>query len=239
MVKKCLYPLSFMKYLRDLFLISRAYEKWDIVFKNNLGSDDLGKLGETAFHSGNGFANASMPRNWNHQLRSCRYLWRIILPRRTLAKAYDESKIPRKDIQLISKCGIQYLCEARNNKIKHYNYSKKYIIWSAERSLKCLKTDYLDLFLLHRPSPLMSPDEIAEAITKLKDSGKIRQFGVSNFSPSQIALLETVIPVSGNQVEFSLMANQVMHDGTLDDCMINRRMAMAWSPLGGYFWNGK
>ncbi len=150
-------------------------------------------------------------------------------------KAFSKSGISRDTIQLISKCGIQYVCEARENLVKHYNYSKEYIIWSAERSLNCLKTDYLDLFLLHRPSPLMIPDEIAEAITKLMDSGKVRQFGVSNFTPSQVALLETVIPVSGNQVEFSLTSESVMFDGTLDDCLGNNRLAMAWSPLGAYF----
>ena len=62
-------------------------------------------------------------------------------------KAFAESKIKRDQLQLITKCGIQYVCESRDNKIKHYNYSKDYIIWSAERSLKELKTEYLDLFL--------------------------------------------------------------------------------------------
>jgi len=149
--------------------------------------------------------------------------------------AFAESNIPRETIQLISKCGIQYVCEARDNKIKHYSYSKDYIVRSAEKSLQNLKTDYLDLFLLHRPSPLMQPEEIAEAIDKLKKEGKIKEFGVSNFTPSQIALIETMIPVSGNQVEFSLTADKVMYDGTLDDCIANNRMAMAWSPLGNYF----
>lgn len=150
-------------------------------------------------------------------------------------KAFTQSGIPRERIQLITKCGIQYMCEARNNKVKHYNYSKDYIIWSAEQSLKKLETEYLDLFLLHRPSPLMEAGEIAEAIIHLRESGKIKDFGVSNFTPSQIAMIETAIPVSGNQVEFSLTADQVMFDGTLDDCISNQRMAMAWSPLGGYF----
>jgi predicted oxidoreductase len=150
-------------------------------------------------------------------------------------KAFAESKIPRNELQLISKCGIQYVCENRDNVVKHYNYSRDYIIWSAEQSLKNLQTEFLDLFLLHRPSPLMRPGEIAEAIVHLKDSGKIREFGVSNFTPSQIALLETVIPVMSNQVEFSLTADMVMYDGTLDDCIAKQRMAMAWSPLGDYF----
>ncbi len=150
-------------------------------------------------------------------------------------KAFAESKIKRDQIQLITKCGIQYVCESRDNKVKHYNYSKDYIIWSAERSLKELNTEYLDLFLLHRPSPLMCPEEVAAAIGELKKSGKVRSFGVSNFTPSQIALIEKEIPVSGNQVEFSLTANSAMFDGTLDDVLLNDRMLMSWSPLGSYF----
>lgn len=150
-------------------------------------------------------------------------------------KAFAESKIDRDKMQLITKCGIQMLDESRNNKVKHYNYSTEYIIWSAERSLLNLKTDYVDLFLLHRPSPLMHPESIAEAVSKLLNEGKIKSFGVSNFSPSQIALLETEIPVSGHQLEFSLTANEVMNDGSLDDCLVNKRMLMSWSPLGSYF----
>lgn len=149
--------------------------------------------------------------------------------------ALAESKVNRGDVQLISKCGIQYVCEARENTIKHYDYSKEYIIWSVEESLMNLHSDYLDLFLLHRPSPLMHPEPVAEAITRLKKEGKIRNFGVSNFTPSQIAILEMMLPVSGNQVEFSLTADKVMYDGTLDDCIARKRMVMSWSPLGNYF----
>ena len=93
-------------------------------------------------------------------------------------KAFVESKIDRDKMQLISKCGIQLLSENRNNAIKHYNYDKNHIIWSVENSLKNLKTDYLDVLLLHRPSPLMQADEIAEAIEKLKSEGKILDFGL-------------------------------------------------------------
>ena len=149
-------------------------------------------------------------------------------------KAYAESGIKREDIQLISKCGIQ-LTRGRDNKINHYQYDKDYIIWSAEQSLKKLNTEYLDLLLMHRPSPLMEPFEMAEALQHLLDSGKVKQVGVSNFTPSQVAMLEKAIPVSGNQVEFSLTHDEPMYDGTFDDCIANKRMAMAWSPLGSYF----
>ena len=150
-------------------------------------------------------------------------------------KAFSESSIQRQEIQLISKCGIQFNVKDRSNRIKHYDYGKEYIIWSVERSLNMLQTDYLDLLLLHRPSPLMNPVEIAEAVEELKKTGKIKQFGVSNFTPSQIQLLEKQVPVAANQVEYSLSSNSVMNDGTLDDCIIHDRLAMSWSPLGHYF----
>ena len=149
--------------------------------------------------------------------------------------AFAESDISRENVQFISKCGIQYVCEARNNKVKHYDYSREYIIWSAEQSLGHLKTDYLDLFLLHRPSPLMHPEVIAAAVSELIKAGKIKNFGVSNFTPSQIGMLETMIPVKGNQVEFSLTSEKTMYDGTFDDVIAHRRLAMSWSPLGDYF----
>ncbi len=148
--------------------------------------------------------------------------------------AYAESGIKRGDIQLISKCGIQ-LTRGRDNKINHYQYDKEYIVWSVEQSLKKLHTEYLDLLLVHRPSPLMDPSEIAAAAEQLLSSGKIKAFGVSNFTPSQVAMLEKEIPVSGNQVEFSLTHDAPMYDGTFDDCIANKRLTMAWSPLGDLF----
>ena len=148
--------------------------------------------------------------------------------------AFLDSGIDREHIQLITKCGIQ-MTRGRNNSVKHYQYDAAYIVWSAERSLKKLRTDYLDLFLLHRPSPLMVPEEIAKAVEQLKKEGKIKQFGVSNFTPSQIALLEKYVKIEGNQVECSLTHVNPMEDGTFDDCMGHGRMVMAWSPLGSYF----
>ena len=150
-------------------------------------------------------------------------------------KAFNKSGIKRENIQLISKCGIQFDVKERSSRVKHYDYDKDYIISSVERSLKMLQTDYLDLLLLHRPSPLMNPSEIAEAVDKLSEDGKIRQFGVSNFTPSQIQLIEKEVQVEANQVEFSLSSNAVMNDGTLDDCITYDRLAMSWSPLGSYF----
>ncbi|WP_026725117.1 aldo/keto reductase [Flavobacterium sasangense] len=154
----------------------------------------------------------------------------------SFGKALSESKIDRKKIQLITKCGIQYTSENRpNNSIKHYEYSKDYIIWSAENSLKNLQTDYLDVLLLHRPSPLMQADEIAEAVSKLKADGKILSFGVSNFTSSQTELLRQKTDVSFNQVQFSATHHEAMLDGSFDYMQIHNIKPMAWNPLGTVF----
>ncbi|WP_340077024.1 aldo/keto reductase [Leptobacterium sp. I13] len=150
-------------------------------------------------------------------------------------EAFAASKIPREQIQLISKCGIQYISENRSNKVKHYDYRKAYIVWSVEKSLKDLRTDYLDLLLLHRPSPLMQSDEISEAITTLKQQGKIKAFGVSNFTPSQTDLIQKQLTVSVNQIAFSLTAHGAMHNGSLDHMMLHNIKPMAWNPLGKIF----
>jgi predicted oxidoreductase len=150
-------------------------------------------------------------------------------------KAFSQSNIDRQKIQLISKCGIQILNEERKNVVKHYNYSKDYIIWSVEQSLKNLQTDYLDLLLLHRPSPLMHATEIAEAIEKLKGSGKILAFGVSNFTPQQTDLIQTKTNISYNQIEFSISHYDAMLNGSLDHMQTNNITPMAWAPMGNIF----
>jgi len=150
-------------------------------------------------------------------------------------KALNTLSVKREDIQIISKCGIQYMSEHRSNKVKHYDYSKDYIIWSVEQSLKNLKTDYLDTLLLHRPSPLMHPDEIAEAVSVLKQHGKIKTFGTSNFTPSQMELIRKQTTIDLNQIEFSLTAHEAMHDGALDYMLTHHTQPMAWSPLGSVF----
>lgn len=154
----------------------------------------------------------------------------------SFGEALSKSKIDRKKIQLISKCGIQYISVKRpENHIKHYEYSKDYIIWSAENSLKNLQTDYLDVFLLHRPSPLMQADEIAEAVAKLKADGKILSFGVSNFTPSQTELLRQKTEISYNQVQFSATHHEAMLDGSFDYMQVHNIKPMAWNPLGTVF----
>ena len=150
-------------------------------------------------------------------------------------KAFSQSGVERESIQIISKCGIQYVGNTRDNHIKHYDYSKDYIVWSVEKSLSDLQTDYLDLLLLHRPSPLMRADEVAEAISQLKEEGKIINFGVSNFTPSQVDLINSQSKISANQIEFSLTQHSAMHNGSLDHMTLNDITPMCWSPLGSVF----
>jgi predicted oxidoreductase len=150
-------------------------------------------------------------------------------------KAFHNSKISREKLQLITKCGIQLVAESRKNRIKHYEYSKDYIIWSVEESLKKLKTDYVDVFLLHRPSPLMQADEIAEAVEKLKSEGKIIDFGLSNFTNSQTELIRQKTEVSFNQVQFSATHYEAMVDGSLDYMQTHGIRPLSWNPLGTVF----
>ncbi|MFV8324632.1 aldo/keto reductase [Flavobacterium sp. ZS1P14] len=150
-------------------------------------------------------------------------------------EAFASSKIAREKIQLISKCGIQMVTENRKNTVKHYNYSKDYIIWSVENSLKNLHSEYLDVLLLHRPSPLMQADEIAEAVLKLKSDGKIIDFGLSNFTSSQTELIRQKTEISFNQVQFSATNFEPMVDGSFDYMQTNNIRPMSWNPLGSVF----
>ena len=149
--------------------------------------------------------------------------------------AFKSSSVKREEVQFISKCGIQYVGETRSNKIKHYQYDSDYIIFSAEKSIKDLNADYLDMFLLHRPSPLMHPDEISKAVEILVSQGKIKSFGVSNFTNNQTELISAKTQVSANQIQFSLSHNKPLFDSSLDYMFSNSIIPMSWSPLGSIF----
>ena len=150
--------------------------------------------------------------------------------------ALKQSNVAREDIELITKCGIQ-MTRGRANRVKHYQYDSKYIIESAERSLKNLGTDYLDLFLLHRPSPLLDTEQVGFAVATLLDQGKIKSFGLSNFLPHQVDIIMRFAPVEANQVQCSITHTDAMYDGTLDQAKQLNVEPMAWSPLGSLFKN--
>lgn len=150
--------------------------------------------------------------------------------------AFLGMNIPREQIQLISKCGICYPSDKKQFSLKYYDYSKEYILNQVDESLRNLKTDYLDLLLLHRPSPLMNPEEIAAAFGILRSSGKVRDFGVSNFTVSQFELIHQYFPyLVTNQVEISLTETKSFYDGTLDQMMMKSLKPMAYSVMGTYF----
>ena len=147
----------------------------------------------------------------------------------------------RQNLELVSKAGIRLTTSRRpDNRLKSYDTSKDYLIASAERSLKNLRTDYLDLFLIHRPDPLLHPDEVAAAVDHLTTSGKIRAFGVSNFTPSQFALLNARVPLATNQIETNPLRTELLTDGTFDQLLQHGIRPMIWSPLGGSaYFNGE
>ena len=150
-------------------------------------------------------------------------------------KAFSQTNIPRNQLQFITKCGIQMPCESRPLPVKFNEYSAYHIQKSVENSLTSLNTDYIDLLLLHRPSPLLDVEILTKTIEKLQNQGKIKAFGVSNFTPSQIALLEKGNKITSNQIECSLTHEIPMFEGTLDFLTAQNIGAMTWSPLGSYF----
>lgn len=146
----------------------------------------------------------------------------------------------RDRMQIVSKCGIRLVCNARpENRIKHYDTSAAHIARSVDNSLRALRTDHLDLLLIHRPDALMDADEVADAFTALHAAGKVRAFGVSNFTPAQFELLNSRYPLATNQIELHPLRLAPLTDGTLDQCQLLRLRPMIWSPLaGGALLNG-
>jgi predicted oxidoreductase len=142
----------------------------------------------------------------------------------------------RDQLQLVTKCGIQLITEkAPERRTKHYDTGAAHLTASVERSLARLRTDRLDLVLLHRPDPLMDADAVAQALLQLREAGKVLHFGVSNFTPAQFDLLQSRLPftLATNQVEINPLNPAVLFDGTLDDLQRRRVRPMAWSCLAG------
>jgi predicted oxidoreductase len=150
-------------------------------------------------------------------------------------QALKEEPAMRDRILIATKCGIRKSGEPKPDSPYRFDFSGEHIISSCEQSLRRLGVDRIDIYQLHRPDYLMSPEEIAAVFGRLKQEGKVREFGVSNFRPSQLAALQKACPMRliMNQVEISLANLTAFEDGTLDQCLGDKITPMAWSPLAG------
>jgi predicted oxidoreductase len=163
------------------------------------------------------------------------------------AQAFRTTQRARDTIIVQSKCGIRPGL---------YDLSQEHILQAVDGSLRRLKTDYLDILLLHRPDALVEPEEVARAFDALKESGKVRYFGVSNHKPMQIELLKQSVrqPLIVNQLQLGVAhANMIAQgmnvnmlndsapdrDGhVLDYCRLNRITIQPWSPFQHGFFQG-
>ena len=137
-------------------------------------------------------------------------------------------------MQIVTKCGIKAVAPARPaHGIGSYDTSRAHVLASVENSLRVLRTDRVDLLLIHRPDLLMDPDELAEALRLLLAAGKVLHFGVSNHTPGQVAMLRKRHPVATNQIEFSPLQMRALADGTLEQCTDLGMRPMIWLPLAG------
>lgn len=149
-------------------------------------------------------------------------------------EALDRKPALRQKMQLVSKCGIRLVSARRpQHRLKSYDTSAMHIEASVDQSLRALRTDRLDLLLIHRPDPLLDADAVAAAFERLRGSGKVGAFGVSNFNPAQFALLHSRTPLVTNQVECSPLHLAPLHDGTFDQAQQLHLTPMIWSPSAG------
>ena len=216
--------------LNDNLSLSRIVHGYWRLRDWNLSDDQLLKLIEQVLELGiTSFDHADI--YGNHTCEA--YFGRALAKRPEL----------REKMELISKCGIKMATDYNPElDIKIYDYSTEYIIKQAETSLKNLGTDRLDLLLLHRPAPFFNPEEVAKAFDQLKSSGKVLNFGVSNFSPAQFDTLQSYLdmPLATNQVEISVSCLEHFENENTEYFLKHKIKPMAWSPLaGGAIFNPK
>ncbi len=139
----------------------------------------------------------------------------------------------RQEIEIVTKCGIVPPQTAHH--VAHYDASSAHIRHSVETSLTRLGIEQIDLLLIHRPDWLMNAENVADAFEHLQHSGKVANFGVSNFASSQLTLLQSACkqPLLTNQIEINPFHLAPLEDGTLDDLQQHQIRPMAWSCLGG------
>lgn len=153
-----------------------------------------------------------------------------------LGVAFGEDSGLRDRLEIVTKCGI-VAPQGRHAgvRVKHYDTSAEHLRASVDASLAALRTDRIDLLLLHRPDPFMDAEATGAALDALVAAGKVRHLGVSNFLPHDTALLQSALsaPLVANQIELSLLHSAPFRDGQIADLQTRRMTPMAWSPLAG------
>lgn len=142
----------------------------------------------------------------------------------------------RDQIQIVTKCDIIAPAGRHSGaRVKYYDTSAAHISASVEASLRDMATDHIDVLLIHRPDPLINPDETGAELDRLVTSGKVRAVGVSNFRPFDMDLLQSRMSTRlvTNQIEISLMAHDALTNGDLAYLHQHKIAPMAWSPLAG------
>ena len=154
---------------------------------------------------------------------------------RILGQVLKEVSGMRERVTIATKGGIRPAGDPRPDAPARYDFSAAHLVSACERSLQRLGIETIDLYLLHRPDYLAEPEEIARAFSQLRDAGKVRYFGVSNFRPTLLTALQVAcpMPLITHQIEMSLARLDPLTDGTLDQCLIEHITPTAWSPLAG------
>lgn len=162
----------------------------------------------------------------------------------------------RQKVYLQSKCGIRMPLDPPSVDFTRFDFRYEHIVASAEASLRRLKTDYLDVLLLHRPDPLVEPEEVARAFDELHSSGKVRWFGVSNHTAAQLDLLQHFVkqPIVTNQVAYNLIHTHLLNEGivfnqdnpllsrnegTIEYCRLHNITLQSWGSLAWGFLTGR
>ncbi|MQB22495.1 oxidoreductase [Agrobacterium tumefaciens] len=159
-----------------------------------------------------------------------------------LGNGLREAPSLRDRIEIVTKCGIVAPAGRHSAaRVKHYDTGAKHINASVEASLRDMNTDRIDLLLIHRPDPMMDPEETGETLDALVASGKVRSVGVSNFRPWDFSLLQSNMTeeLVTNQIEISLAETSAFTNGDLAYLQERALPVMAWSPLGGGSLMGK
>ncbi len=197
--------------------VAHGYWRWD---EWGISVDDLAQLlpqildlGITTFDHADGYAQGAAES--------------------AFGEAFAKTGISRENIEIITKCTLVYPDE--HVKVKYYDTSREHIIARVNRSLQKLKTDYIDLLLLHRPDPLMDPESTAAAFDELYESGKVRHFGVSNYKPIDFEMLQSFSnqKLITNQIEVSVLQHENFDDRTVQHAVMKRIHPIVWSPLAG------